>query len=87
MKEANMNERGILEFAKAIGQVDIATGSTLYTGIHLARLYYADFQLEADYYLSVMEKKGKCLYPLYGDDNAIEAIATCLVENPEVGKI
>jgi hypothetical protein len=59
MKEANMNARGILEIAKAAGQADIAPGTAILTGRHLARLSYADFELEADYYLSVMEEKGK----------------------------
>jgi hypothetical protein len=82
-----MNERGILEIAKAVGQADIAPGAAILTGRHLARLSYADFELEADYFLSVTEKKGKYLYPLYGDNNAIEAITACIAENPEVGKI
>ena len=80
------NARGILEIAKAIGQADVMPGTAVLTGRHLARLSYADFELEADYYLSVMEKKKKYLCPLYGDSNPIEAITACLAENPEVGK-
>ena len=75
-----MNERGILEIAKATGQVGIAPGAAILTGRYLARLSYADFELEADYFLSVTEEKGKYLYPLHGDGNAIEAIRAILNE-------
>jgi hypothetical protein len=70
-----MNERGILEIAKATGQADIAPGTAILTGRYLARLSYADFELDADYFLSVKEEGGNYLYPLYGDDNALEVIA------------
>jgi hypothetical protein len=68
---------GILEFVKAWGEADIRPGvCKIYTALSLARLCPQEgFLKDGDYYLSVKEGGGNYLYPLYGDDNALEAIS------------
>jgi hypothetical protein len=55
----------------------------IYTALSLARLCpQGGFLKDGDYYLSVKEEQGNFLYPLYGDDNALEVIAIRLVCEP-----
>jgi hypothetical protein len=76
--------RDILEFAKIWGEADIRPGvCKIYTALSLARLCpQGGFLKDGDYYLSVKEERGNFLYPLYGDDNALEVIAIRLVFEP-----